>query len=280
MAPNDAIGWPNCLRCAGVLAGFADRALRAAAAHRAQLEAAEVQDVERDLVSLADLAEQVLRGHLHVLQNDRRRRRAVQAHLVLFLAARHAAERALDDEGGEVLAVDLGEDDEDVGEAAVGDPHLLAVQDEAAVGLSRRARLRAERVGAGARFAEAVGADDLAGHQPRQVLAASAPRCRTATAAGSMRFACAPKVAPNDAERDICSLTTIDETLSSCEAAVRLGRRRRRAARARRSAAPAARASAQSFCSRRSSTGSTSLLDEIADRSARSAGARRSAAPA
>ena len=38
----------------------------------------------------------------------------------------------------EVLAVDLGEDDEDVGEAAVGDPHLLAVQHEAAVGLPRR----------------------------------------------------------------------------------------------------------------------------------------------
>ena len=62
----------------------------------------------------------------------------MQAHLVLFLAARHAAERALDDERGELLAVDLGEDDEQVGEAAVGDPHLLAVQHEAAVGLPRR----------------------------------------------------------------------------------------------------------------------------------------------
>ena len=41
-----------------------------------------------------------------------------------------------------MLAVDLGEDDEDVGEAAVGDPHLLAVEDEAAVGL-RVARGRA-----------------------------------------------------------------------------------------------------------------------------------------
>ena len=77
---------------------FADRALRAAAAHRAELEAREVQHVERDLVSLADLAEQVLRRHLHVLEDQRRRRRAVQAHLVLFLAARDAAERALDDE--------------------------------------------------------------------------------------------------------------------------------------------------------------------------------------
>ena len=89
---------------------------------------------------------------------------------MLFLAGADAREAALDDEGGELLAVDLGEDDEDVGEAAVGDPHLLAVQDEAAVRLPRRPRARAERVGPGAGLAERVGADDLAGHEPRQVL--------------------------------------------------------------------------------------------------------------
>ena len=81
----------------------------AAAAHRAQLEAREVEHVERDLVALADLAEDVLGRHLHVLEDQRGRRRAVQAHLVLFLAALDA-EAALDQEGGELLAVDLGED--------------------------------------------------------------------------------------------------------------------------------------------------------------------------
>ena len=40
---------------------FADGYGRAADAHRAQLEPAEVQHVERDLVALADLAEQVRR---------------------------------------------------------------------------------------------------------------------------------------------------------------------------------------------------------------------------
>jgi hypothetical protein len=30
-----------------------------------------------------------------------------------------------------------------------------------------------------------------------------------------MRFAWAPKVAPNEADRDICSLTTMDAILSS-----------------------------------------------------------------
>ena len=94
--------------CAGPRSGPLRRSpLRAAAAHRAELEAREVEHVERDLVALADLAEQVLRRHLHVLQDDRRRRGAVQAHLVLLLAARHAGERALDEERGEVLAVHL-----------------------------------------------------------------------------------------------------------------------------------------------------------------------------
>src|SRR5207245_10655184 len=85
--------------------------------------------------SLADLAEHVFGRHLDVLEDQRRRRRAVQTHLVLFLAALHA-ERALDEERGELLAVDLRKDDEQIGEAAVGDPHLLAVDHEAAVRLA------------------------------------------------------------------------------------------------------------------------------------------------
>jgi hypothetical protein len=88
---------------------------------------------------------------------------------VLFLADRDAGEAAFDDERRERLAVDLGEDDVDVGEAGVGDPHLLAGQREAAVGEPRRPRPRAERVRARARFAEAVGADDLAAGEARQV---------------------------------------------------------------------------------------------------------------
>ena len=134
-----------------------------------QLEAAVVQHVERDLVALADLAEQVVRRHLRVLQDHRRRRRAVQAHLVFFLAGRDAGKRALDEERRELLAVDLGEDDEEVGEAAVGDPDLLAGQRPAAVRLARRLRARAERVRSGAGFAQAVGAEDLTARDARQV---------------------------------------------------------------------------------------------------------------
>ena len=53
-----------------------------------------------------------------------------------FVGTAHHAHAAFDDEGGELLAVDLGEDGEEVGEAAIGDPRLLPVQD--VVGAIRR----------------------------------------------------------------------------------------------------------------------------------------------
>src|SRR5262249_31361980 len=136
----------------------------------AQLEAAEVQHVEGDLVSLPDFAEQVLGWNCDVLKNERRRRRSVQSELVLFLAAAHAWERAFDDEGGKLVAVDFGEHDEEVGESPVGDPHLSAAQDEAAVGLPCRPRFRAERVRSRSRLAERIRADELAAQKTGQIL--------------------------------------------------------------------------------------------------------------
>jgi hypothetical protein len=75
-------------------------------------------------VSLADFAKQVVRRHARILQDHRRRRRAVQAHLVFFLAGGDAGKRAFDDEGGEEVAVDFGEHDEEVGKAAARDPEF------------------------------------------------------------------------------------------------------------------------------------------------------------
>ncbi len=58
---------------------------------------------------------------------------------------------AVDDEGGELVAADLREHREDVGEAGVGDELLRAVQEVvAAVVREVRPRLRGERVGPGA----------------------------------------------------------------------------------------------------------------------------------
>ena len=104
--------------------------------------------VRRESDAVLALQEQVELGrHLRVLQNHGRRRRAVQAHLVFLIARADAGERALDDEGGEVFSIHFREDDVDVGEAAVGDPHLLAVENPGTVGGLRCLRARAERIG-------------------------------------------------------------------------------------------------------------------------------------
>src|SRR6185503_11379241 len=112
----------------GVLRGRADRRTTSAAAHRAQAEAAVIERVQRDLVALANLAEHIASRHTHLLQQDWCRGRAVQAHLVFFLARAETWKRAFNDERREMLAVNLREDDEEIGKATVADPHLLAAQ--------------------------------------------------------------------------------------------------------------------------------------------------------
>src|SRR4029079_6701396 len=103
------------------LLGRADRA-------GTELEAADVEDVERDLVALADLAEDGVGGHLDVLEDQLARRRAADAELLLLRPGRKPLRRLLDDERGEVLAVDLREDREDVREAGIRDELLRARQ--------------------------------------------------------------------------------------------------------------------------------------------------------
>ena len=121
-------------------------------------------------MTLADCTEDRVCWHLHVLQNHGTGRRAVKTKFVLLLAGRYTGPATFDDEGGELLAINFRKDDEEVGKATVGDPHLLAGEHEAAVRLTYCARLGAERVGAGAGFAQAVRADHLAGHKLRQIL--------------------------------------------------------------------------------------------------------------
>ena len=86
--------------------------LGAADVARAELEPAEVQDVEGDAVPLADPAQHVLGGHADVLKDERRRGRAVEPELRL-LAPADDAHPALDDEGREPVAADLREDGEE-----------------------------------------------------------------------------------------------------------------------------------------------------------------------
>ena len=95
-------------------------------------------------------------GTLTLSKIDGRGGAALDAHLLFFGAAGDAAERALHQERGELLAADLGEDGEQIRRAAVGDPHLLPVEDVVrAVGAEVGAGARGQRIGAGLRLAEA-----------------------------------------------------------------------------------------------------------------------------
>jgi hypothetical protein len=76
----------------------------------------------------ADLMQHVFLGHFAILEEDRRRRAAVNAHFVLFVAWLESRKGSLHDEGGELFSVNLREDDVNIRESAVGDPHLLAIQ--------------------------------------------------------------------------------------------------------------------------------------------------------
>ena len=90
---------------------------------------------------------------------------------MLLRTDREARSVALDQESGELLAIDFGEDRIQVREARVGDPHLFAVQDVVlAIGRQDRARSQAHGIGAGRRLGERIGAHPLTRHQLRQIL--------------------------------------------------------------------------------------------------------------
>jgi hypothetical protein len=156
MSPNSAIGRPNCLRsCACFVAAV-------------------VEDRHRDLEALALLAEQVLGGDAHVGEADRGGRGRADAHLVLVRPMANAFPGRLDDERGNLAArpVGAGEHGIQVGDAAVGDPDLLAVQDPAAVGLPACGRPQRRGVRPGTGFGQAEGGNHLAARQLREVAGA------------------------------------------------------------------------------------------------------------
>ena len=171
MAPNWLIGVLNCLRSLAYLMPGNQGHLRGAADAGAQLEPADIEDVEGDLMAFALLAEEVLHRHLAVVEDDLGGGRAFDAELLLFGADDQAGEALLDQEGGEMLLVDLGEDGEQLGKAAVGDELLGAVQDIvlAVVGEHRRG-LGAEGVAAGAGLGQTVGGAPLAGDDLAEIL--------------------------------------------------------------------------------------------------------------
>src|ERR1019366_125543 len=153
----DQAEFGDCLAEGLAFLGVADAVIqavaRAAYTSRAQLEAPDIQDVKRDVVSLADLAQQVLHRHLAIGQNQRAGGRSTDAELVFLRADRETRRITLDQEGGELLAIHLAEYREQVGEAAVGDPHFFAVEDVVpAVGREYRPRAAVHGIAGGGGF--------------------------------------------------------------------------------------------------------------------------------
>ena len=113
---------------------------RPADAHGTEFEPAHIEDIEGDDVPFADVAKHVLERHFAVVQDQRAGGRSANPHLVLFCPNREAGEVFLDQEGREFLAVNFGEDGEEICEPGIRNPHLFAVQN---VELAIAGKLRA-----------------------------------------------------------------------------------------------------------------------------------------
>ena len=130
---------------ARVLRGVVDRALRDADRLRGGAEPRALERPERDRHAPALLADQVLRRHAHVLEQQLAGRRAADPHLVLELADAEPGPVGLDDERARAprLAVGDREDHVEVGDRRVGDP-VLGPVDHPLVAVAHRGSCRIE----------------------------------------------------------------------------------------------------------------------------------------
>ncbi|KAI3480412.1 hypothetical protein L1887_57426 [Cichorium endivia] len=132
-----------------------------------------VQAAHQHLHAAVELAEDVLRRYLDVVEEQFAGVGTAHAQLVELVAAGEAFPVTLDDECGDavraLVQVGLGVDHVGVGVRAVGDPGLAAVEDEMVAALFG-AQLHRDHVGTGIRLAHGQGADMLAADQLGQVL--------------------------------------------------------------------------------------------------------------
>src|SRR5262249_41846639 len=112
----------------GILNRIVESCLRTSHGSRAQFGAADIEDIEGDVVAFAYFADDVVDRNLCIIQNERTSRGAAKTHLILFGASGNAGIIFLDNEATELLAVGLGKGDEEIGECGVRYPHFLAIQ--------------------------------------------------------------------------------------------------------------------------------------------------------
>src|SRR4051794_38128650 len=157
--------------------GVFDRALDAAFADAdaagGDAVAAVFERAHRDLEAVADLAEHRVVADLDLVEGDFCGIGGAQPELAVDLLGGEAVAAGRDDEAGEaamlLLRVGLGEDQGEVGDVAEADPHLLAADRPAVLGLGRAGAL-VGGVGAGVGLGQAEAAEPLAGAESRQPL--------------------------------------------------------------------------------------------------------------
>src|SRR5262245_55383077 len=164
------------LALAGVLDRMVERALRQADHLRADADAPLVERFDRNLVALADLAEDVVARHGAVLEQQLARAAGADPELVFLPANREARKTALHEKGGDSAVtgrwIHRSEHDDEIGFRAVGDPQFPAGEPPIAAALDCAGRER-EGVAAGTALRERVGADGCR-REARQVAAALA----------------------------------------------------------------------------------------------------------
>ena len=161
----------ECLPLLGILQRNREHVFRGSDRGGTQFQASDIQDVECDHVSTANFAEHIFHWHRNVIEIHGRGGTAGDAHLVLFRAAAHSGKVSLDQKRSELFSSNLGKYREQIGRPAVGDPHLLAVQD---VVFSVRREVGAgscgQSIGACQRFGERIRGQHFDFCQLRQVL--------------------------------------------------------------------------------------------------------------
>ena len=146
---------PNCLRSLAYAVATSSAPCAMPDGLRGDPRAAAVERAHRDIEAVALLAEPVRLGHADLVEGELGGRAAAQAHLVLDPRHGEAVGRDLDDERAEAampgrFGIGDREDDDEVGDRAVADEPLRAIDDVVvAVADGARASGRDVRAGLG-----------------------------------------------------------------------------------------------------------------------------------
>ena len=136
---SSAIGAPNSCRSLARASAFVERAAGKAERRGADRRAEHVEHRHGDAEAVAGLADQ--RGGRHATPSKAQARQRMRRDDLEPLGDRQPRRVGGHEEGGEALGAGrlagAGEDDVEVGDAAVGDPGLLAVE-QVAVAVARR----------------------------------------------------------------------------------------------------------------------------------------------